>query len=76
MESDNILLGALIFILLVVGSNVVMYAIARGAVKGGSAKWFSALKDTLSKPTESPSSRSMDELRKRVEELEKRKNGA
>jgi hypothetical protein len=36
---------------------------------------MSALKDSLSKPMNTPANQSMDELRKRVEELEKEKNG-
>jgi hypothetical protein len=75
MESDRILIGALIFILLIVGSNFVMYAIARGAAKGGDSRWMSALKDSLSKPLkDSPANKSMDELRKRLEELEGKKH--
>jgi hypothetical protein len=75
MDSDRILIGALIFILLVVGSNVVMYGIARGWARGGDSRWLSALRDSLSKPTQSQANKSMDELRKQVEELEKQKNG-
>ncbi len=75
MESERIMLGALIFILLIVGSNLAMYAIARGAVKGGDSRWASALKNTLNKPFDnSPANKSMDELRRQVDELKKRKN--
>jgi hypothetical protein len=35
---------------------------------------MSALKNSLSKPMETPQSKSMDELRKRVEELEQGKS--
>jgi hypothetical protein len=74
MESDRILIGALIFILLIVGSNFVMYAIARGAAKGGDSRWMSALKDSLGKPlNDSPANKSMDELRKQLEELGEKK---
>ena len=76
MESDRVMIGALLFILLIVLSNFVMYAIARGAAKGGDSRWMSALKDSLSKPiNDSSSNKSMDELRKQVEELQKKKNG-
>jgi hypothetical protein len=51
-----------------------MYAIARGATRGGNSHWISALKDSLSKPMNSPANKSIDELRKRVEELEKKEN--
>jgi len=73
MEPDSTIIAALIFILLIIGANFVMYAIARGATKGGDSRWMSALRDSLSKPLEGSSNKSMDELRKRVEELEKNK---
>ena len=74
MESDRVLIAALLFILLILGSNFVMYAIARGAAKGGDSRWMSALRDSLKKPLEGSSSKPMDELRKRVEELEKNRH--
>lgn len=73
MENDRVLIGALIFILLVVGSNLIMYGIARGAAKGGDSRWLTALKNSFSKPMEGSSSRSMDELRRKMEELEEKK---
>jgi hypothetical protein len=73
MESNRLLIAALLFILLIVGTNFVMYAIARGATKGGDSRWMSALRDTLYKPMEGSSSKSMDELRKKMDELEVKK---
>ena len=75
MESDRILVGAIIFILLIVGSNFIMYGLARGWAKSGNSRWMSALRDSLSKPMQSSTNKSMDELRKQLEELEKKKNG-
>jgi hypothetical protein len=72
MESNQAAIGLLIIILLIVGVNFVMYAIARGAARGGNSRWMSALKDSLSKPMDTPANKSMEELRKRVEELEKK----
>jgi len=74
MELNQAAVGLLIIILLIVGANFVMYAIARGWAKGGDSSWISALKDSLSKPMDTPAKKSMDELRKRVEELEKKKD--
>jgi hypothetical protein len=76
MDSNKIAIAALLFILLIVGVNFAMYAIARGAAKSGDSRWMSALKDSLSKPMEGASSKSMDELRKQVEELENKKKEA
>ena len=73
MELSHAAVGLLIIIVLVIGANLMMYAIARGATRGGSSRWMSALKDSLSKPGNTPENQSMDELRKRVEELEKKK---
>ena len=73
MISDNALAGAAIFILMIVGANFLMYAIARGwSKKGGSARWIDALKQGLTKPMESQRNRSMEELRKEMEKLEKK----
>ncbi|MGB8981378.1 MAG: hypothetical protein WCC12_05850 [Anaerolineales bacterium] len=74
MESENAAIGLLIIILLIVGANFVMYGIARGAAKGGNSRWMSALKDSLSKPMNTSANKDMDELRKRLEELEKKKD--
>jgi len=70
MDSSKAAIGLLIIILLIVVANFVMYAIARGATRGGNSRWMSALKDSLSKPMDTPANKYMDELRKRVEELE------
>ena len=74
MEVDSPAIGLLLIILLILGANFVMYAIARGAARGGNSRWMSSLKDSLRKPMNTPASKSMDELRKRVEELEQKKD--
>jgi len=74
MDSGNVMVGALIFILLVVGANFVMFAIARGAARGGRSDWMTALKQGLSKPLDSQANKSMDELRQKMEELKKDSN--
>ena len=71
MESGNAVLGAIIFIVLILGANFVMYIFARNWAKGGDSKWMSALKDGLNKPLENQSNKSMDELRQKMEELQK-----
>ena len=75
MDLDSPAIGLLIIILLVIGANFVMYAIARNAARGGNSRWMSALKDSLGKPLNTPANKSMDELRKKMEELEKKKEG-
>jgi len=71
MESDRAIVAGLIFILLIIGANFAMYALARGAARGGGSRWISALRDSLHKPLDSASNKSMDELRKRIEDLER-----
>lgn len=72
MESGNAVVGALIFIAMILGANLVMYGIARGWARGGDSKWMSALKQGLSKPLDSQANRSMDELHQKMEELQKK----
>ena len=72
MESGNAVLGAIIFIALILGANFVMYIFARNWAKGGDSKWMSALKDGLNKPLENQRSKDMDELRQKMEELQKK----
>lgn len=71
MESGNVVVGALIFIVLVLGANLLMYAVARNWARGGDSRWMSELKKGLSKPFE-PRDKSMDELRQKMEELQKK----
>ena len=70
MESSRVIIAALLFIIAIVGVNYAMFIIARNWAKGGDSRWMSALKDSLSKPMESSSSKSMDELRNKMKELE------
>ncbi len=72
MVSNNAIIGALIFVLTIVGANFLMYAIARGWAKGGDTRWIDALKQGLTKPMESDRNRSMDQLRQKMEELQKK----
>jgi hypothetical protein len=73
METNKIAIAALLFILLIVAINVAMYAVARGATKNDDSRWMSALRKSLSKPMDSSANKSMDELRKQVEELKREK---
>jgi hypothetical protein len=72
MESDRVVIGALIFIVMVLGANFVLYAVARGATKSGVKSFIEMLGKSLNTSTR-PKDDSMDELRRRMEELEKGK---
>ncbi len=71
MESNHTIIGALLFIVLILSANFVMYAIARGAARGGGSQWMSALKQGITKPLDSQANKSMDELHQKMEELQK-----
>ena len=72
MESNRIVIAALLFIIAIVGINYAMFIIARNWAKGDS-RWMSAIRDSLSKSTESSTGKSMDKLRNKVKELEGKK---
>jgi hypothetical protein len=70
MENDRVAIAALLFIILIVGINFVMYGIVRGMTGGGESNWMNALRKSFNKPLEGSTNKSMDELRKKVEELQ------
>ncbi|MBI3162877.1 MAG: hypothetical protein HYZ23_10215 [Chloroflexi bacterium] len=73
MESSTAAIAALLFIVLIVGINFVMYGIVRGATRSGSRNIFESLGKALNPPNRKKED-SMDELRKQMEDLEKAKN--
>lgn len=74
MESNNTVLGAVILVLMVVGVNLIMYALVRAAAR--SNKTDKGFWETINKSLNT-STRAKDdplgELRHRIEELEKGK---
>ena len=69
MEENKAVIGALLFILLVIGSNFVMYAIARGAANSKQKSFWETIGKSLN--TSIKKDDSMDELHKKLEELKK-----
>lgn len=67
MNPEQAVLGALIFLALVVGSNLVMFAIVRGASRGD-ARWLGNLFKGLVRPP-GQKTEAMDELHRRVKKL-------
>jgi hypothetical protein len=69
MLQDNPWLAALIFIVMIVGANGLMYVIARGASRNNKEhSWW----QNLTQATKSPwnkEDKTLDELRQRVQEL-------
>jgi len=72
MESNKAVIGALLFIFLVIGANFVMYGIARGAAKSNQKSFLETISKSLNTSSQKKDN-SMDELRKKMEELEKGK---
>jgi hypothetical protein len=72
MEPNKAVIGALLFILLVIGANFVMYAIARGATKSKQKSFLETMSQSFNTSTQKKDN-SMDELRQKIEELEKGK---
>jgi len=69
MESNRVLIAALLFIVAIIVINYALFVIARAWARGGDSRWMSALRDSLSKPLESSSNKSMDELHQKMEKL-------
>ena len=72
METNKAVIGALLFILLIIGANFVMYAIARGAAKSNQKGFLETMSQSLNTSTKKKDN-SMDELRQKMEELKKNK---
>ena len=72
METDKAVIGALLFIALVIGANFIMYGIARGAAKSNQKGFLETISKSLNTSTQKKDN-SMDELRQKIEELEKGK---
>lgn len=72
MESNNAVLGAVIFILMILLANFVMYAIARGAAHPNQKSFWEILGKSINTPTR-PKDDPMDELHHKMEELQKGK---
>jgi uncharacterized protein HemX len=70
METNKAVIGALIFIILVVGANFVMYAIARGAAKSNQKSFLETMSQSFNTSNRKKDN-SMDELRQKMEELKK-----
>jgi len=69
MEENKAVIGALLFILMVIGANFVMYAIARGAANSKQKGFWETIGKSLN--TSIKKDDSMDELHQKMEELKK-----
>jgi hypothetical protein len=69
MEENKAVIGALLFILMIVGANFVMYGIARGAANSKQKGFWETIGKSLN--TSVKKDNSMDELHQKLEELKK-----
>jgi len=72
METNKAVIGAIIFIVLIVGANFVMYAIARGAAQPNQKGFLETMIKSFNTSTQKKDN-SMDELRQKMEDLKKGK---
>ncbi len=68
METNKAVIGALLFIILVIGANFVMYGIARGAARSKQKGFLETIGQSLNTSNQKKDN-SMDELRLKIEEL-------
>jgi signal recognition particle receptor subunit beta len=76
MENDKAMIGGLIFIVLIAGANFIMYAIVRGATRGGGKKSFMETFSDSFKTSPKSKDTSMDELRQKIVALNEGKKDA
>ena len=68
MEENKVLIGVLIFIVLVVGANSIMFAVVRGAFRPGGKGFMDAISKSLNTdPTKKNGE--LEELRRAVQKL-------
>jgi hypothetical protein len=70
MENEKAVIGALFFILLIVGANFVMYGIVRGAAQSKGKGFWETFGKAMNTSTKKKND-DMDELHKKMEELKK-----
>ena len=73
MEMSKTAIAALIFILMIVGVNVVMYGIVRGVMRGGKDDPLLKMMKAMN-PAQQKKEDEMEELRHTVQELSKGKD--
>lgn len=76
MEENKVLIGALIFIGMVVGANFIMYAIARGAARPGGGKGFLETMVKSLNANQKQKNDDMEELRRTIQELNEGKKNS
>ncbi len=68
MENTRAVIGALFFIGLVVGANLIMYGIARSIIHSNRGNFLETLSKSLAGPKKDKDP--MEELRRQIQELE------
>ena len=70
MEENKVVIGALLFIILIIGANFVMYGIVRGWTRSNNKDILETLTKSLNTSKQKKDD-SMNELHQKVEELKK-----
>ena len=72
MENTRAFWGALLFILIIVGANVIMYGMVRSITRSSRTNFLESMGNMFN-PSNQKKDNSMAELRQKIEELEKGK---
>jgi hypothetical protein len=75
VEESRVIFGALIFIGLVIGANLVMYGVVRGATRTKRISFFEAMGNLFNSPGRKRDD-SVEELRRRIADLNEGKKEA
>ena len=70
MEENKVVIGALLFIILIIGANFVMYGIVRGWTKPNNKGFLETISKSLNTPVKKEDP--MEELHQKLEELKKK----
>ena len=70
MDENKAVIGAFLFILLIIGANFIMYAIARGATRPNQKGFLETISKSLNTPVKKEDP--MEELHQKLEELKKK----
>ena len=70
MEENKVVIGALLFIILIIGANFVMYGIVRGWTRPNNKGFLETISKSLNTPVKKEDP--MEELHQKLEELKKK----
>jgi hypothetical protein len=73
MEDSRVAIAVIVFLVLVVGVNAMMYGVVRGIMRGGKNSSMNAMMNALNPTQKKKDDQQLEELRRTVQELSERK---